>query len=186
MYNNGNTETFMTDCRKSFTHYPEDVLSLRNCIWLTGTIIDTFFTCMNFNYLDGTFNNTINILRTTFYPLLLNTASNDSTVPEWNTFNYNAVREFTSQDTRLDILKETIIPIHIPGHWLLCIINPTTKKIYIVDSLRHNNANIIKYIREWFILEMNRLEYGTSQNSEYNIYTWEILKENNLPDSLPI
>lgn len=59
---------------------------------------------MNFNNLDGAFNNTMNILRTTFYPTLLNTASNDSTVPEWNTFNYNAVAEFTSHYTRLDIL----------------------------------------------------------------------------------
>lgn len=31
---------------------------------------------------------------------------------------------------------------------------------------------------------MNRLEYDTSQNTEYNVYTWVILKENNLPESL--
>ena len=35
------------------------------------------------------------------------------------------------------------------------------------------------------LLEMNRLEYDTSQNSEYNVYIWEILKENKLPGSLP-
>lgn len=99
---------------------------------------------MNFNNLDGNFNNTMNILRTTFYPTLVNTASNDSTVPEWNTFEYNADTEFTRHSRRLDILKDSIIPIHIPGHWLLCIINPTMKRIYIVNSLHHSNANVIK------------------------------------------
>ena len=101
---------------------------------------------MNFNNLDGNFNNTMNILRTTFYPTLVNTASNDSTVPEWNIFEYNADTEFTRHSRRLDILKDSIIPIHIPGHWLLCIINPTMKRIYIVNSLHHSNALTLLHI----------------------------------------
>ena len=63
--------------------------------------------------------------------------------------------------------------------------SPANKTIYILDSLRHNNDFILQNIQKWFRDEINRLHYNTIDDTEWNIYTWTVVKENNLPTNLP-
>lgn len=136
----------MPDINHQFTHFASDVVSAKPNAWLTGSIINTFLTCMQFNSTYGEQRNNVNVLNTFFYVLLTNTTDRHENQPEWNTYNYNAVREFKSHYTKEDLLKDTIIPIHIPQHWLLCIISLSTQKIYVFDSLRKNRINILQNI----------------------------------------
>ena len=185
MIDNGQPNSFMPDYNSRFTHFPSDALSLRNHTWLTGTIMDVFLYSMTINVTDGTIIDAINVFNTSFYAILLNTYHNDASLPEWNTYNYTAVTNYTTHFTRTDILKTTIIPIHIPSHWLLCIIEPSTKTLYIIDSLRHQNLEIIQNICMWFNSELERLNYNTCPNLEFHIYNWKLVTSNNLPSHVP-
>ena len=185
MIENDQSFTFMPDCNNRFTHFPSDALSLQNNNWLTGTIIDTFLNCMTTNVADGSTNNTMNVFNTSFYPKLVNTFHNDATCPGWNTYDYNGVTQYTNHFSREDILKTTIIPIHIPGHWLLCIIDPGMQTFYFIDSLRHLNIVIIQNIHTWFNSELERLNYNTSHNLSFCIYNWNLVNSNNLPSYVP-
>jgi Ulp1 family protease len=129
MIDNDLPNLFMPDCNNIFTHFPSDALSSKINSCLTGTIMNTFLTCMTLNVADGTCDNSINVLNTSFYAQLVNTLHIDINCPGWNTSNYDGVTEYTSHYTRADILKTTIIPIHIPGHWLICIIDPSMKTL---------------------------------------------------------
>ena len=186
MFNAGFINSFMPDSIQRFTHQPSDVLSLRKKEWLTGTIISTFLSCMILNVNDGTINYSTNILNHTFYTTLTNTSYDDASDPQWNTYDYNQVQNYTDHYTTENILKNFIIPIHVPSHWLLCIIDPPMKTIYIIDSLRHNNSNVLKNIQTWYKSELQRFNYDTSVNSEYDILTWHIINENNLPSYVPV
>ena len=185
MIENDQPFTFMPDCNNKFTHFPSDALSLQNNNCLTGTIMDTFLKCMTTNVADGSTNNTMNVFNTSFYPKLVNTFHNDTTCPGWNTYNYNGVTQYTNHFSREDILKTTIIPIHIPGHWLLCIIDPSMQTFFFLDSLRQLNIVIIKNIRMWFNSELERLNYDTSHNLRFHIYNWNLVNSNNLPSHVP-
>jgi Ulp1 family protease len=112
--------------------------------------MDTFLYCMTINVADGSSNDTMNVFITTsnvfntsLCAQLVNTFHNDITCPGWNTYNYDAVTRYTNHYTRADILKTFFIPIY----WLLCIIDPTMETLYVVDSLRQHNLNVIQNIR---------------------------------------
>ena len=185
MINNDQPNSFMPDYNSRFTHFPSDALSLRNHTWLTGTIMDVFLYSMTIDVTNGNINDAINVFNTSFYARLLNTFHNDASHPEWNTYNYTAVTNYTTHFTRTDILKTSIIPIHIPNHWLLCIIEPSTKTFFIIDSLRHQNLDIVLNIRMWYNSELERLNYNTSSNSEFYIDNWNLVTSNNLPSHVP-
>jgi Ulp1 family protease len=97
----------------------------------------------------------------------------------------NAVRTFSNHFTVEDFLKLFLIPIHIPGHWMLCILDPLNKTYYIVDSRRNNNVAVTENIRKWYKIEMERLNYDVSHESDYDIYLWRLINLIDIPSHVP-
>ena len=81
-------------------------------------------------------------------------------------FFFNCVKSCSSAD---EFLKTFIIPIHIPGHWLLCMIDPVNKTYHIIDCMLHNNSQLTENIRKWYKSEMQRLNYDVSHESDYDM-----------------
>lgn len=126
MVNDNYSHSDMPKYMEIYSHNPIDVLSLRRRNWLTDTIINTFFDAMDVNLENGTQKKIMNIFYTPFYSLLTTTTSDDVRTPQYNTYNMSAVRTFTDLFTADEFLKTFFIPIRIPGHWLLCIIDPVS------------------------------------------------------------
>ena len=59
------------------------------------------------------------------------------------------------------------------------------KTYYIIDSMRHDNEEITENIRKWYKSEMQRLNYDVSDNSDYDIYSWQLINHVNIPQYVP-
>ena len=140
---------------------------------------------MDLNTESGLQNNFMNIFHTAFYGLLTTTLPGYANTPQYNTYNMDSVKTFSDHLSRTDFLKPFVIPIYIPGHWLLCIIDPEMKTYYIIDSMRHNNETITENIRKWYKSEMLRLNYDVSHNLDYDIYSWQLINQVNIPLHVP-
>ena len=185
MVNDNHTHEDMPKVREKYAHSPIDVLSLKRQNWLTGTIMNTFLDTLDLNTGNGSQKNNMNVLHTGFYSLLTTTLPGYASTPQYNTYNLGAVRMFTDHLSRSEFQKTFIIPIYIPGHWLMCIIDPQIKTYFTIDSMRHNNEEIAENIRKWYTSEMQRLHYDVSQNSDYDIYLWQLTNHLNVPQHVP-
>lgn len=182
MLENNLTHDNMPNYMEKYCHFSGDVLSLKRHNWLTGTIIDTFLLTIDVDINTGEQKNVMNILRTGFYASLSNTLDDNEQRTDYNTYNYEAITRYVDHYTDGDFLKCTIIPIHIRDHWLLCIINPSQKTMYFIDSLRKNNLIVKNYIITWYQTELEKHHYNMLH---HNITTWTIIDSSNLPSSVP-
>jgi Ulp1 family protease len=173
---------FMPNYMMKYTHEPSDVISMQRHNWLTGTIIDLFLLSIDVDIATGHQKHFMNILGTAFYVTLTNTLDDDTQRPGYNTYNFAAISTYTSHYTREDFFKCTIIPVHVTDHWLLCIIDPLNTTIYIIDSLRKNNTNIISNIVQWYQTELINHDYDIAQ---INVNSWNIINSSNIPSSVP-
>lgn len=182
MQRNNLINVFMPNYMTKYTHEPEDVISLKRQNWLTGTIIDLFLIAIDVDIVTGSQNNKMNILPTSFYATLTNTLDDDARRPAYNTYNFEAISQYTNHYMREDFLKCGIIPVHVRNHWLLCIIDPLHKTIYVIDSLRKNNTTVIANIIQWYQTELMNHNYDII---EHNVNAWNIITSVNLPSTVP-
>ena len=148
--------------------------------------MNSFLDTIDLNTVNGSHKKLMNILHTPFYGLLSTTLPGHVNTPQYNSYNKHAVKTFTDHLVPVDFLKTFLIPIYIPGHWILCIIDPRYKNYYIIDSMRHNNNEVIENIRKWYKSEMERPNYDVSPNSDYDIYSWHLINNINIPNHVPI
>ena len=52
--------------------------------------------------------------------------------------------------------------------------------------MRHNNSQLTENIRKWYKSEMQRLNYDVSHESDYDIYSWHLVNDINIPQHVPI
>ena len=118
----------------------------------------------------------VDILNTSFYVALINTYNNNRQHPQWNTYNYNAVKNIPllSNYRRGDILKDTIIPIHYLSsfithteiiNWMIC------HSSIILDWFPNSHAG--KLVNAWdykIIRNLWNMECGTGYSSAVHRY----------------
>ena len=126
----------------------------------------------------------MNIFPTGFYASLSNILDDNDQRPNYYTYDYSAISRYVDHYAREDFLKSMIIPVHIRDHWLLCIIDPPQKTIYIIDSLeiRNKHTNVFNNIRLWYQTVLIEHQYDILH---HNSSTWTIIDSSNLPSSVP-
>eukprot|EP01119_Soliformovum_irregulare_P018472 TRINITY_DN5677_c0_g1_i1.p1 TRINITY_DN5677_c0_g1~~TRINITY_DN5677_c0_g1_i1.p1 ORF type:complete len:536 (+),score=127.58 TRINITY_DN5677_c0_g1_i1:67-1674(+) len=91
--------------------------------------------------------------------VLMQRNQNDAKLPKchfFNTFFYkfmdqNGYAKVRTWTRRIDIfsMDMIIIPVHMPGHWCLAVVNNKEKKFQYFDSYGHPNRRAFQVMRDW-------------------------------------
>jgi Ulp1 family protease len=94
------------------------------------------------------------------------------------------IQQFTEDSSRL--LDDIIIPIHIPGHWILAIILPANSRMILIDSMHHDRKSLhfekAKNILRWY----NELCVLLKQKVSIPISQWTIISKSDSRTHLPL
>jgi len=82
----------------------------------------------------------------------MNTFFYNTLVMNHSMFNYWEVEPWTRNVNIFDYHK-LIIPVHVPGHWVLAVINFRDKRIEYYDSLGGSGYYILQHLKLYVILE---------------------------------
>jgi len=114
------------------------------------------------------------ILNTYFYTTLLNEQGTSQR------FQFDRAVRFTNHFNPDYLQHDIIIPIHRPNHWILAVLSPPQRSLYLIDSFRGQYSNVVENLIRWYREECTRSE------KTCNIDEWNVISGQNLPFLLPI
>jgi Ulp1 family protease len=126
---------------------------------------------------DGTVDNTVMVLESSFYPLLTHAEGTSQGNEVRNIYDFDNVVRYTNEYSREDFLKDIIIPVHLPHHWIIVLLIPSEKKIILIDSMRKKRDEVIKNIKLWYTEHMQLFNCDLSESSDHNISNWKLIEE---------
>ncbi|KAM0677608.1 SUMO1 sentrin specific peptidase 1 [Binucleata daphniae] len=117
--------------QKLYTYkiYRSDLKVLTPNKWLNDKIINSYLKMLYCN------NNKFYLLTTYFYPQLVKRG-------------YNSVKSWT-RNINLFAYKYIIIPVFVPGHWMLAVVDTENYDVTVYDSLHNSRDYVANNIKQW-------------------------------------
>jgi hypothetical protein len=156
----------------------QDISSLYGSGWLTGSIINAFTLLCGF-IRPSEFHH-INILSTALYVSLYSAMQ---------VYNFNNVFNMTLRWEYEDLFNDIIIPVHLPGHWILIYFKHNAEgygAIYVLDPLRKPNAAVVRNFKQWYKDVWHQLHTKFNQPLlPCSIHDWTVIAGNLCSPEIP-